>query len=122
MAALEAFKKGEVEVLVATDVAARGLDIAELPVVINYDVPFGAEDYVHRIGRTGRAGAKGKAVMLATGGDSRLVTAIEELTKQKFKPEERHPLSREERRSRRHSASRRFRRRSSSPRPQGLAR
>lgn len=68
MAALEAFKKGEVEVLVATDVAARGLDIAELPVVINYDVPFGAEDYVHRIGRTGRAGAKGKAVMLATGG------------------------------------------------------
>ena len=100
MAALEAFKKGEVEVLVATDVAARGLDIAELPVVINYDVPFGAEDYVHRIGRTGRAGAKGKAVMLATGGDSRLVTAIEELTKQKFKPAERRPLSREERRSR----------------------
>ena len=106
MAALEAFKKGEIEVLVATDVAARGLDIAELPVVINYDVPFGAEDYVHRIGRTGRAGAKGKAVMLATGGDSRLVTAIEELTKQKFKPEERHPLSREERRSR-HGTQRR---------------
>lgn len=106
MAALEAFKKGEIEVLVATDVAARGLDIAELPVVINYDVPFGAEDYVHRIGRTGRAGAKGKAVMLATGGDSRLVTAIEELTKQKFKPEERHPLSREARRSR-HGTQRR---------------
>src|SRR5690606_27196564 len=56
MAALEAFKKGTVDVLVATDVAARGLDIAELPCVINYDLPYNAEDYVHRIGRTGRAG------------------------------------------------------------------
>ncbi|NCY26516.1 MAG: DEAD/DEAH box helicase, partial [Alphaproteobacteria bacterium] len=53
---LERFKRGEVLVLVATDVAARGLDIAELPAVINYDVPYAAEDYVHRIGRTGRAG------------------------------------------------------------------
>ena len=105
MAALEAFKKGEVEVLVATDVAARGLDIAELPEVINFDVPFGAEDYVHRIGRTGRAGAKGKAVMLATGGDSRLVAAIEELTKQKFNLTERRAMSREERRA--HNDSRR---------------
>ena len=106
MAALEAFKKGQVEVLVATDVAARGLDIAELPVVINFDVPFGAEDYVHRIGRTGRAGAKGKAIMLASGGDSRLVAAIEELTKQKFAPVERRALSREERRSRQDAARR----------------
>ena len=55
--ALDGFKQGAIEVLVATDVAARGLDIAELPVVINYDVPFSAEDYIHRIGRTGRAGA-----------------------------------------------------------------
>ena len=102
---IEAFKKGEVEVLVATDVAARGLDIAELPEVINFDVPFGAEDYVHRIGRTGRAGAKGKAVMLATGGDSRLVAAIEELTKQKFNLTERRAMSREERRA--HNDSRR---------------
>jgi ATP-dependent RNA helicase RhlE len=57
MAALEAFKSGEVDVLVATDVAARGLDISDLPCVINYDLPYNAEDYVHRIGRTGRAGA-----------------------------------------------------------------
>jgi superfamily II DNA/RNA helicase len=62
MAALDAFKNGSVEVLVATDVAARGLDIAELPCVINYDLPYNAEDYVHRIGRTGRAGRTGQAV------------------------------------------------------------
>ncbi len=84
MKALDGFKKGEIEVLVATDVAARGLDIVELPVVINYDVPFNAEDYVHRIGRTGRAGASGLAIMLATGADERGVVAIEKLTKQKF--------------------------------------
>jgi superfamily II DNA/RNA helicase len=57
--ALEAFKKGEVDVLVATDVAARGLDIVDLPAVFNFDVPYNAEDYVHRIGRTARAGASG---------------------------------------------------------------
>jgi superfamily II DNA/RNA helicase len=84
MKALEGFKRGEIEVLVATDVAARGLDIVELPVVINYDVPFNAEDYVHRIGRTGRAGATGLAIMLMTGADERGVQAIERLTKQKF--------------------------------------
>ncbi|MGH6622954.1 MAG: DEAD/DEAH box helicase, partial [Burkholderiaceae bacterium] len=84
MKALEAFKAGTIEVLVATDVAARGLDIVELPAVINYDVPFNAEDYVHRIGRTGRAGASGLAVMLMTGSEERGVTAIEKLTKQKF--------------------------------------
>jgi len=69
---------------VATDVAARGLDIVELPVVINYDVPFSPEDYVHRIGRTGRAGATGIAIMMMTGSDERNVAAIERLTKQKF--------------------------------------
>ena len=84
MKALEGFKKGEIEVLVATDVAARGLDIVELPFVVNYDVPFNAEDYVHRIGRTGRAGASGVAIMLMTGADERGVAAIEKLTKQKF--------------------------------------
>ncbi|HEU0200635.1 MAG TPA: DEAD/DEAH box helicase [Burkholderiaceae bacterium] len=82
MAALSAFKAGTLEVLVATDVAARGLDIVELPVVVNYDVPFNAEDYVHRIGRTGRAGASGVAIMLMTGADERGVAAIEKLTKQ----------------------------------------
>jgi ATP-dependent RNA helicase RhlE len=64
--ALAAFKAGEVDLLVATDVAARGLDIADLPAVFNFDVPFNAEDYVHRIGRTGRAGASGLAVTLVT--------------------------------------------------------
>src|SRR6476469_1695792 len=62
MAALEAFKQGTIEVLVATDVAARGLDISDLPCVINFDLPYNAEDYVHRIGRTGRAGATGDAL------------------------------------------------------------
>jgi superfamily II DNA/RNA helicase len=88
MAALDAFKRGEVEVLVATDVAARGLDIAELPCVINYDLPYNAEDYVHRIGRTGRAGASGDAISLYTEKDARLLADIEKLIKQKFVPVE----------------------------------
>ena len=77
--ALAAFKAGEVELLVATDVAARGLDIADLPAVFNFDVPFNAEDYVHRIGRTGRAGASGLAITLVTRSDARLVADIEKL-------------------------------------------
>ncbi|MBQ8829221.1 MAG: DEAD/DEAH box helicase [Burkholderiaceae bacterium] len=81
---LQDFKDCKVNVLVATDVAARGLDIAELPVVINYDVPFNAEDYVHRIGRTGRAGSKGLALTIMTGSEERNVEAIELLTRQKF--------------------------------------
>ena len=82
--ALAAFKAGEVDLLVATDVAARGLDIADLPAVFNFDVPFNAEDYVHRIGRTGRAGASGLAVTLVTSGDARLVGDIEKLIKKKL--------------------------------------
>ncbi len=81
MKALEAFKAGTVRVLVATDVAARGLDITELPGVINYDVPFAPEDYVHRIGRTARAGASGLAITIACGADDRAVSAIERLIK-----------------------------------------
>lgn len=81
MKALEAFKNGTVRVLVATDVAARGLDITELPAVINYDVPFAPEDYIHRIGRTGRAGLDGRAITIATGADDRAVVAIEKLIK-----------------------------------------
>ena len=81
MAALEAFKQGPIEVLVATDVAARGLDIAELPCVINFDLPYNAEDYVHRIGRTGRAGASGDAISLYTDKDARLLADIEKLIK-----------------------------------------
>src|SRR6516164_177650 len=82
--ALAAFKRAEVDVLVCTDVAARGLDIADLPAVFNFDVPFNAEDYVHRIGRTGRAGASGLAVTLVTRDDSRLVSDIEKLIKKKI--------------------------------------
>ncbi len=85
--ALEAFKRREVDVLVCTDVAARGLDIADLPAVFNFDVPFNAEDYVHRIGRTGRAGASGLAVTLVTREDSRLVADIEKLIKKKIELE-----------------------------------
>ncbi len=81
MIALDAFKKGETEVLVATDVAARGLDIAELPAVINYDLPYAPEDYVHRIGRTGRAGASGIAISLMAPEEERLLAEIEKLTK-----------------------------------------
>ena len=86
MQALEDFKRGNIDVLVATDVAARGLDIAELPCVINYDLPYNAEDYVHRIGRTGRAGALGDAISLCTEKDARLLIDIEKLIKQKFTP------------------------------------
>jgi ATP-dependent RNA helicase RhlE len=85
--ALDAFKRGEVDVLVATDVAARGLDIADLPAVFNFDVPFNAEDYVHRIGRTGRAGASGLAVTLVARDDLRLVGDIEKLIKKKIEIE-----------------------------------
>ncbi|MDE2397125.1 MAG: DEAD/DEAH box helicase, partial [Burkholderiales bacterium] len=85
--ALAAFKAGEVDLLVATDVAARGLDIADLPAVFNFDVPFNAEDYVHRIGRTGRAGASGLAVTLVTRDDTRLIGDIEKLIKIKIELE-----------------------------------
>lgn len=81
MKALDAFKAGTLKVLVATDVAARGLDISELPAVVNYDVPYAPEDYVHRIGRTGRAGASGCAITIATGSDDKAVLAIERLIK-----------------------------------------
>ena len=82
--ALDAFKQGEVDLLVCTDVAARGLDIKDVPAVFNFDVPFNAEDYVHRIGRTGRAGASGLAVTLVSGSDARQVADIEKLLKTKL--------------------------------------
>ncbi len=83
--ALERFKAGEVKVLVATDVAARGLDIDDLPVVVNVDLPIVAEDYVHRSGRTGRAGASGEAVSLVCADEVEQLAAIELLTKQTLK-------------------------------------
>jgi ATP-dependent RNA helicase RhlE len=73
------FKRGELRVLVATDIAARGLDIEELPHVVNFDLPHVPEDYVHRIGRTGRAGAEGEAVSLISAEDKPLLAAIEKL-------------------------------------------
>jgi ATP-dependent RNA helicase RhlE len=85
--ALAAFKAGEVDLLVATDVAARGLDIKDVPAVFNFDVPFNAEDYVHRIGRTGRAGASGLAVTFVAPSDTRLVSDIEKLLKRKIELE-----------------------------------
>ena len=84
LATLDEFKKGTVPILVATDVAARGLDIADMPCVVNFDLPYNAEDYVHRIGRTGRAGATGRALSLVTDDDDRLLAAIKKLTKQDF--------------------------------------
>ena len=82
--ALEDFKAGKVKVLVATDIAARGLDIEDLPHVVNYDLPHVPEDYVHRIGRTGRAGATGEALSLVCSEDRPLLGAIERLINKKI--------------------------------------
>jgi ATP-dependent RNA helicase RhlE len=81
---LKAFKNGEIRILVATDVAARGLDISNLPYVVNYDMPGVPEDYVHRIGRTGRAGVSGIAVSLVSHEEKPYLHAIEKLLKQKI--------------------------------------
>jgi superfamily II DNA/RNA helicase len=82
--ALEQFAAGQIRVLVATDVAARGLDIADLPYVVNYHLPFLAEDYVHRIGRTGRAGKTGVAVSLVSPKDAKFLTNIEKFIGRTF--------------------------------------
>lgn len=79
MATLEGFKAGSIKILVASDVAARGLDIPEVSHVYNFDVPTHAEDYVHRIGRTGRAGRSGQAISLVTKADEKYLSAIEKL-------------------------------------------
>ncbi len=76
---LEGFRSGEILLLVASDVAARGLDIPAVSHIFNFDAPFHADDYVHRIGRTGRAGRSGHAFMLATPRDAKYVEAIEKL-------------------------------------------
>jgi ATP-dependent RNA helicase RhlE len=99
--ALERFKAAEVQILAATDVAARGLDIDALPQVINFDLPIVAEDYIHRIGRTGRAGATGEAISLVCADEVGLLAAIESLTRQTlkrveepgFEPEHRVPMT-----------------------------
>jgi ATP-dependent RNA helicase RhlE len=99
--ALDGFKAGQCRILVATDVAARGLDIDDLPVVVNFDLPIVAEDYIHRTGRTGRAGNTGEAVSLVCADEVGLLAAIEILTKQTlqrteepgFAPEHRVPVT-----------------------------
>ncbi|HUG77047.1 MAG TPA: DEAD/DEAH box helicase [Burkholderiales bacterium] len=84
LVALEGFKSGKTSVLVATDVASRGLDIEGLPQVINFDVPHSSEDYVHRIGRTGRAGLTGEAISLVAPEDMEAIAAIERLIKKRI--------------------------------------
>ncbi|HVJ74063.1 MAG TPA: helicase-related protein, partial [Casimicrobiaceae bacterium] len=79
--ALAAFKDAKLEILVATDVAARGLDIDDLPLVVNYELPHVPEDYIHRIGRTGRAGATGEAISLVDPAEMKYLTEIEKLLK-----------------------------------------
>ncbi|MDY7566575.1 DEAD/DEAH box helicase [Pseudomonas sp. RTC3] len=99
--ALDRFKAREVQILVATDVAARGLDIDDLPTVINFDLPIVAEDYIHRIGRTGRAGLTGEAISFVCADEVELLSAIETLTRQTlerheeqdFEPEHRVPTT-----------------------------
>jgi ATP-dependent RNA helicase RhlE len=82
--ALDAFKAGTIRVLVATDVAARGIDIEALPYVVNYDLPHNAEDYVHRIGRTGRAGSTGQALSLVSSDERDRLRAIERVLGRKI--------------------------------------
>ena len=79
-------KKGKIDILVATDVAARGLDVDRISLVINYDIPYDTESYVHRIGRTGRAGRSGQAILFVAPREKRLLNSIERATKTKIKP------------------------------------
>jgi len=85
--ALDGFRNGEVEVLVATDIASRGIDVSQLPCVVNFDIPYIPEDYVHRIGRTGRAGTSGLAVSLFSEGESKQLQSIERVIDRKFELE-----------------------------------
>jgi len=88
VAALEAFRRGNARVLVATDIAARGIDVRGISHVVNYDVPMQPEDYVHRIGRTGRASAVGCAYTLATPGDMQMIRRIEDILQEKLERRE----------------------------------
>ncbi len=80
------YKKGKIDILIATDVAARGLDVERISHVLNYDIPQDAESYVHRIGRTGRAGRKGEAILFVSNRERRMLATIERATKQKIEP------------------------------------
>ncbi|AZZ90605.1 DEAD/DEAH box helicase [Hahella sp. KA22] len=85
---IDRLKKGRLDIVVATDVAARGLDVERIGLVLNYDIPYDTEAYVHRIGRTGRAGREGKAILFAAPKERRLLRAIEMATKQPLTPYE----------------------------------
>lgn len=85
--ALQKFKDGDIDILIATDIAARGIDIDQMPQVVNFDLPSVPEDYVHRIGRTGRAGASGQAVSLVAADEIKQLEAIERFTKQTIRRE-----------------------------------
>jgi len=119
MQSLADFKDGKIRVLVATDIAARGLDIEQLPFVINFDLPYNAEDYVHRIGRTGRAGTSGEAISLMCPEEREALAAIEKLVKLKLPFETVAPLekSRDPDRGHRPARSRREHGRESGGRP-----
>jgi ATP-dependent RNA helicase DeaD len=81
---MDKFKRAEFEILVATDVAGRGIDVDDLELVVNYDLPYDAEDYVHRIGRTGRAGRKGMAVTFVSGRDIHKLQFLEKFTRSRI--------------------------------------
>jgi len=83
---VERLKQGSLEILVATDVAARGLDVERISLVVNYDIPYDTEAYIHRIGRTGRAGRQGDAILFVAPRERRLLHAIESATRQKIEP------------------------------------
>jgi len=83
---VERLKKGSLDILVATDVAARGLDVQRISHVVNYDIPYDAEAYIHRIGRTGRAGRQGEAILFVAPRERRMLYAIEKATRQKIEP------------------------------------
>ena len=119
MEALDAFKEGKLQVLVATDVAARGLDIDDLPLVVNYELPHVPEDYIHRIGRTGRAGASGEAISFVAPEEEKYLADIERLLKKKVPIVVRRRLRsrRSESRARAAGASRARPARSAQPRP-----
>ncbi len=80
------YKKGKIDILIATDVAARGLDVQRISYVVNYDIPQDAETYVHRIGRTGRAGREGEAILFVSNRERRMLSNIERVTRQKIEP------------------------------------
>ena len=84
--AIDRLKKNSLDILVATDVAARGLDVPRISHVVNYDIPYDTETYVHRIGRTGRAGRLGKAILFVAPREKRMLSSIEKATKQPIKP------------------------------------